>query len=124
MIVSAYGDMENIRTTINRCAFDFITNPINFEEISLTIEKTIIHVNQTRATLKAIKENNILRMYVDENVLNFMGWREYGTSLMANEIVEATVVFIDICSFTPISEKEIPDIVVDLLNCYFDLMVK
>ena len=124
VMVSAYGDMENIRTAMNRGAFDFITKPINFEDLSLTIEKTIRHVNQVQATLKAIKENNILKMYVDENVLNFMGGREYETSLMANEIVEATVVFIDICSFTSISEKEMPDVVVDLLNRYFDLMVK
>lgn len=124
VMVSAYSDMENIRTAMNRGAFDFITKPINFSDLSLTIEKTIRHVNQTRATLKAIKENNILKMYVDENVLNFMGGREFETSIMANEVVEATVVFIDICSFTSISEKEIPDIVVDLLNRYFDLMVK
>jgi adenylate cyclase len=124
VIVSAYGDMENIRSAMNRGAFDFITKPINFEDLSLTMEKTISHVNQTRATLKAIKENNILKMYVDENVLNFMGSREYEASLMVNEVVEATVVFIYICSFTSISEKEMPDVVVDLLNRYFDLMVK
>ena len=124
VIVSAYGDMENIRTAMNRGAFDFITKPINFEDLSLTMEKTIRHVNQIRETLKAIKENNILKMYVDENVLNFMGSREFETSLMANESVEATVAFIDICSFTSISEKEMPDTVVALLNRYFDLMVK
>ena len=43
---------------------------------------------------------------------------------MENETVEATVVFIDICSFTAISEKESPDTVVKLLNKYFDVMVK
>jgi translation elongation factor P/translation initiation factor 5A len=41
--------------------------------------------------VQAIKENNILRMYVDETVLNFMNHREFETSLMANETVEATV---------------------------------
>ena len=34
VIVSAYGDMENIRTAMNRGAFDFITKPINFEDLS------------------------------------------------------------------------------------------
>jgi class 3 adenylate cyclase len=63
-------------------------------------------------------------MYVDETVLNFMGSREFESSLMANETVEATVAFIDICSFTIISENETPDKVVKLLNSYFDLMVK
>jgi adenylate cyclase len=124
VIVSAYGDMENIRTAMNRGAFDFITKPINFEDLSVTMEKTIHHVIQIRETLKAIKENNILKMYVDETVLKFMGSREFETSLMLNETVEATVAFFDICSFTSISESESPDTVVKLLNNYFDVMVK
>jgi class 3 adenylate cyclase/FixJ family two-component response regulator len=124
VIVSAYGDMENIRTAMNRGAFDFITKPINFEDLSLTMEKTIRHCIQIRETLKAIRENSILKMYVDETVLNFMGGREFESSLMANESVEASIVFIDICSFTSISENESPDVVVKLLNSYFEVMVK
>jgi len=124
VIVSAYGDMENIRTAMNRGAFDFITKPINFEDLSVTMEKTIRHVAQIKETLKAIRENSILKMYVDETVLNFMGGREFESSLMANELVEASIVFIDICSFTSISENESPDTVVKLLNSYFEVMVK
>jgi adenylate cyclase len=124
VIVSAYGDMENIRTAMNRGAFDFITKPINFEDLLLTVEKTMKQVVQIRETLKAIKENNILKMYVDETVLKFMDSREFESSLMANETIEATVVFLDICSFTSISENEPADSVVKLLNKYFDVMVK
>ena len=124
VIVSAYGDMDNIRTAMNRGAFDFVTKPVNFEDLEVTMEKTIRHVNQLKETMRAIKENNILKMYVDETVLNFMGSREFESSLMANETVEASVAFIDICSFTTISENETPDKVVKLLNSYFDVMVK
>ncbi|QNA44559.1 adenylate/guanylate cyclase domain-containing protein [Lacibacter sediminis] len=124
VIVSAYGDMENIRTAMNRGAFDFITKPINFEDLQLTMEKTLKHVLHIKDTLKAIKENNILKMYVDETVLNFMGSREYESSLMENETLEATVMFVDICSFTSISETTSADAVVQLLNNYFDVMVK
>ncbi len=124
VMVSAYGDMENIRTAMNLGAFDFVTKPVNFTDLETTVEKTILHVLQIKETLKAIKENNILRMYVDENVLHFMGSREYEASLTENETVEASVVFIDICSFTSISETEAPDAVVKLLNTYFDVMVK
>jgi len=124
VIVSAYGDMDNIRTAMNRGAFDFITKPINFEDLSLTMEKTLKHVIQIKETLKAIKENNILKMYVDETVLNFMGGREFESSLMDNETVEGTVLFIDICSFTSMSENAPADTVVKLLNNYFDVMVK
>lgn len=41
VMVSAYGDMENIRTAMNRGAFDFITKPINFDDMEITIKKTI-----------------------------------------------------------------------------------
>jgi adenylate cyclase len=124
VIVSAYGDMDNIRTAMNRGAFDFVTKPVNFDDLELTMQKTLKHVQQLKETMQAIKENNILKMYVDETVLNFMGSREFESSLMANETVEAAVAFIDICSFTTISENETPDKVVKLLNSYFDVMVK
>lgn len=124
VMVSAYGDMDNIRMAMNRGAFDFVTKPVNFDDLELTMEKTIKYVSQLKETLQAIKENNILKMYVDASVLNFMGTREYETSLTANENVEASVAFIDICSFTSISEKESPDTVVKMLNRYFDLITK
>ena len=124
VMVSAYGDMENIRTAMNRGAFDFVCKPIDFEDLEVTIEKTIGHVQQIKQTLRAIKENNILKMYVDENVLNFMGTREYESALTSNETIDASIAFIDICSFTTISENEPPDLVVGLLNKYFEVMVK
>lgn len=124
VIVSAYGDMENIRTAMNRGAFDFITKPINFEDLIITIKKTITYSNQIKETLQAIKENNILKMYVDANVLNFMASREFESTLLANETIEATVMFIDLCGFTKISETAPADTVVNMINTYFDVMVK
>lgn len=58
VIITAYGDMANIRTAMNRGAFDFITKPINFQDLKATIEKTILHVHQLRETaeLKAVDE--------------------------------------------------------------------
>jgi adenylate cyclase len=124
VIVSAYGDMDNIRSAMNKGAFDFICKPVNFDDLELTLKKTMEYVNQLKHTLQAIKENNILRMYVDESVLKFMEKREFEQSLTVNENVEATVVFIDVCSFTSITETETPDTVIGLLNNYFDIMVK
>lgn len=124
VMVSAYGDMDNIRSAMNNGAFDFITKPINFSDLEATIEKTISHVNQIKETLAAIRENNILKMYVDENVLHFMDTRTFEDSFTANENIKGTVAFIDICGFTAISEQHSPDVVVGLLNTYFDVMVK
>ncbi|GAB3747605.1 adenylate/guanylate cyclase domain-containing protein [Spirosoma pomorum] len=124
VIVSAYGDMDNIRTAMNRGAFDFLTKPVNFDDLEVTMQKTLAHVAQLRQTLQAVKENNILRMYVDESVLTFMSRSEFETSLSASESVVATVMFIDICGFTAIAERESADRVVKLVNRYFDVMVK
>src|SRR3954447_26827220 len=48
VIVSAYGDMNNIRTAMNRGAFDFITKPIDFSDLEATILKTLRHVEVLR----------------------------------------------------------------------------
>ena len=40
LVVSAYGDMQNIRTAMNNGAFDFITKPIDFSDLEITLEKT------------------------------------------------------------------------------------
>jgi PAS domain S-box-containing protein len=52
VIVSAYGDMENIRTAMNRGAFDFLTKPINFQDLEITTSKTLEYVNQIKWALE------------------------------------------------------------------------
>ncbi len=51
VIVSAYGDMENIRTAMNRGAFDFVTKPIDFNDLHLTIEKGLKEIVAIKAAL-------------------------------------------------------------------------
>lgn len=123
VMISAYGDMDNIRAAMNRGAFDFICKPIDFLDLQLTIDKTLDQVKQINTTLQAIRENNILKLYVDGNVLNFMTRAEFETVVKQNEIIQATVAFVDICGFTAIAEQETADNVVQLLNHYFDVIV-
>ena len=124
VIVSAYGDLGNLRTAMNRGAFDFVVKPVDFNDLELTIEKTAEQVRQLRDTIRAIQENNILKMYVDETVLNFMTRPDFENRLLASETVQATIVFLDICGFTALAEKMPPTDVVGLLNTYFDIVVK
>lgn len=124
VVVSAYGDMQNIRTAMNRGAFDFVCKPVDFDDLDLTMEKTIQYVKQLQDTIKAIKENNILKMYVDETVLNFMNNKGFENSLLKNEVLEASVVFIDVCDFTAITEEIPANTVVNFLNGLFDKIVK
>ncbi len=56
VIISAYGDMENIRTAMNRGAFDFLTKPIDFKDLDLTVQKTIRQLDIIRHAMKTRDE--------------------------------------------------------------------
>lgn len=45
IVVSAYGDMKNIRAAMNQGAVDFITKPVDFKDLKLTIEKVALQVS-------------------------------------------------------------------------------
>lgn len=124
VMISAYGDMDNIRTAMNRGAFDFICKPFNFEDFERTLQKALGASQQIKNTIQAIQENNILKMYVDSNVLKFMCYKEFETELTANEMIEASILFVDISGFTAISEHEPADKVINILNLCFDHIVK
>ena len=51
VIISAYGDMQNIRTAMNRGAFDFITKPVDFDDLRVTIDRTLRHIQELRDAL-------------------------------------------------------------------------
>src|SRR5918993_440268 len=72
VIVSAYGDMANIRTAMNRGAFDFVTKPIDFVDLETTIAKTIRHVGilreARRRQLAAERAHASLSRYFSPNL--------------------------------------------------------
>ncbi len=45
IVISAYGDMKNIRAAMNQGAVDFITKPVDFKNLKLTIEKVALQVS-------------------------------------------------------------------------------
>ena len=51
IIISAYGDMANIRAAMNRGVFDFITKPIDFPDLRVTIERTLTDLEERRDAL-------------------------------------------------------------------------
>ncbi len=53
VIVSAYGDMENIRTAMNRGAYDFVTKPIDLKDLEITIEKSLKEIEKTKEALSS-----------------------------------------------------------------------
>jgi signal transduction histidine kinase len=62
IIVSAYGDMANIRTAMNRGAFDFLIKPIDFLDFETTIAKTIRHAEVLREARRRQAENEQLEL--------------------------------------------------------------
>ncbi len=65
VIVSAYGDMENIRTAMNRGAFDFVTKPINFEDLRTTVDKTYREVCLIRHAENSKRHLELLQRELD-----------------------------------------------------------
>ena len=65
VIVSAYGDMDNIRTAMNRGAFDFVTKPVNFEDLEITINKTLEEILQIRRSM--IEHDQLISIQQDLN---------------------------------------------------------
>lgn len=66
VVVSAYGDMDNIRTAMNRGAFDFLTKPINFEDLEITIQKTIDEILIQRSAM--MEHNQLISIQCDLHV--------------------------------------------------------
>jgi len=121
IIVSAYGDMANIRTAMNRGAFDFLTKPIDFPDFEATVAKTIRHVEVLRearerqaaaerahASLSRYFSPNLaLRLATDAEAIDLRGQRR-----------EIATLFSDIANFTTLVESLEPDVLGPLLNEY------
>jgi sigma-B regulation protein RsbU (phosphoserine phosphatase) len=75
VVVSAYGDMTNIRTAMNRGAFDFLTKPIDFHDFELTLDKTLRHVRAlkqaaaARERLTAIQHELTIATTIQQSIL-------------------------------------------------------
>ena len=61
IMLSAYGDMSNIRTAMNRGAFDFLNKPIDMNDLGITIKKTIEEVRRLKEAAKMLHENITLK---------------------------------------------------------------
>ena len=70
VVVSAYGDMKNIRTAMNRGAFDFVTKPIDFEDLRITIDRTVQHLKMWREALAA--RDNLISIQNELGMANDM----------------------------------------------------
>ena len=66
IMVSAYGDMDNIRHAMNNGAFDFATKPIDLDDLQLTIDKAVEQITFIRSAQK--EHNQLVDIQTDLNV--------------------------------------------------------
>jgi adenylate cyclase len=127
VIVSAYGDMANIRTAMNRGAFDFVTKPIDFADLETTIAKTLRNLEISRGYQRRQQEAERARAQLS---------RYFSPSLADLLVADAehiklgaqwrdiTSMFTDIASFTTLAEVLPPDTMGPLVNEYLTGMTK
>src|SRR5215831_19188481 len=107
IIVSAYGDMANIRTAMNRGAFDFVTKPIDFQDLETTIAKTLRHIELLREARErqaaAERAYSSLSRYFSPNLAQRLASDTDAIDL-GGQRREIASLFTDIASFTALVE--------------------
>ena len=125
IIVSAYGDMANIRTAMNRGAFDFLTKPIDFADLETTINKTLRHIELLREArrrqVSAERAHALLSRYFSPNLAERLASDPAAIDL-GGQRREITSLFTDMASFTSLVETLEPEIIAPLLNDYLGEM--
>lgn len=126
VIVSAYGDMANIRTAMNRGAFDFITKPIDFTDLETTIKKTLAHIERLRDAKRrqaaAERAYALLSRYFSPNLAERLA-ADPGAVDLAGQRRDITSLFTDIAEFTTTVETLDLEIIAPLLNDYLGGMI-
>jgi len=127
IIVSAYGDMSNIRTAMNRGAFDFLTKPIDFTDFEATIGKTIRHVEMLRDArhrqAEAERAHASLSRFFSPQIASRLALDRDDTEMSVHPR-EVAVIFTDITGFTGLIEATAPEIFGALLNEYMGGMTE
>src|SRR5215210_5776157 len=125
VIVSAYGDMANIRTAMNRGAFDFVTKPIDFVDLETTIAKTIRHVGilreARRRQLAAERAHASLSRYFSPNLAERLA-SDGETIDLGGQRREIATLFTDITGLTEVvfaHDGTVAKIVGDALHVLF-----
>jgi adenylate cyclase len=118
IIVSAYGDMTNLRTAMNRGAFDFVTKPVDLGDLEITVRKALANVaklrEMDRLRLAAERARNNLSRYFSPNIVELLAAQDEPLGAGRRETV--AVLFADIVAFTRMAEDMAPENVLALLR--------
>jgi adenylate cyclase len=118
IIVSAYGDMTNLRTAMNRGAFDFVTKPVDLRDLEITVRKALANVaklrEMDRLRMAAERARNNLSRYFSPNIVELLAAQDEPLGAGRRETV--AVLFADIVAFTRMAEDMPPENVLALLR--------
>jgi adenylate cyclase len=124
IIVSAYGDMANLRTAMNRGAFDFVTKPVDLNDLEITIHKTLADIGKLREIesqrAAAERARGNLSRYFSPNIVEMLAARDEPLGAVRRQTV--AVLFADIVGFTSMAERMAPEAVVAMLREYHERM--
>jgi adenylate cyclase len=124
IIVSAYGDMANIRTAMNRGAFDFVTKPVDLNDLEITMRKTLEEIgrlrdlDRRRAAAERARAN--LSRYFSPHFASVLAERDEPLGAVRRQ--DVAVLFADIVGFTRMAERMTPEAVVTLLRQFHERM--
>jgi class 3 adenylate cyclase len=116
IVVTAYGDMENIRTAMNQGAFDFLTKPIDLTDLETTIANARTLVERER---EAMVVRQMFGRYLSAEVASAV---LSNPGVLQGERREVSVLMSDLAGFSAIAERLEPEGVVELLNVYLGRM--
>jgi adenylate cyclase len=118
IIVSAYGDMTNLRTAMNRGAFDFVTKPVDLSDLEITVRKALANIAEAREMdrlrMAAERARNNLARYFSPNIVELLAAQDEPLGAGRRETV--AVLFADIVGFTRTAEDMAPEDVLALLR--------
>lgn len=124
VMVSAYGDLGNIRAAMNRGAFDFVTKPIDFADLDATLQKAIRESSVVRDAVQrqadAERARANLARYFPPNMVDMLSGGE--VHFGAGQRIRATALFADMVSFTRMTETMAPEEVLSLLREFHGFM--
>ena len=122
IVVSAYGDLKNIRAAMNRGAFDFLTKPIDFTDVESTLQKTVRELQRIKEAARTHKQLMAVECELDlaSRIQHAMlpqisqpGMKGSGLELCA-EMITARMVGGDFYDYFPIDAERIGFVIGDV----------
>lgn len=122
VIISAYGDMTNIRKAMNRGACDFITKPIDFKDLEITIFNaieqylTLKRAMEAQSLLSDLEKELTIARGIQQSTIphNFKPFPDINTFEILGTTIPARQVGGDFFDFFPLDNERLGFVIADV----------